>query len=511
MEIKVKQGQKESTINCHQGESLYKALCDHNIFVDAVCAGNGTCGKCKIVSIDNDLPLTAHDKVLLSKEEINHGVRLACQAYPTKNCDIIVNEKPEYQTPSDTDATINNGSQYGIAIDIGTTTIVYRMVNPVTGEPIRKLSEVNHNRMYGADIMRRIDAANRGYLKQMRNQLTDQIRNALKILTTDTEGMPPNGIVIAANMTMVHILMGYSCEGMAGYPFTPVSTDFIVTDTEKLKILSRKIPVTILPSISAFIGGDIVSGIYRTQIVQSHKNSLFLDLGTNGEFVLVNRDGQIFVTSTSAGPAFEGGGISCVTGTIAGAIQSITIKNNCVELETIQNIKPVGFCGTGIVELLYELRKNKIIDETGLLQERYFDTGFPVYSHDSNYITVTQNDIRQIQMAKAAIAAGISVLLNSVGMENEQIEDVYIAGGFGYYRSLYKMIGIGLLRKEWEAKTHIIGNASVLGAAAYLCRQNNQEIEQIRQTAKEIYLSNIPEFTDLYLQNMFLPDIAEND
>lgn len=510
-DIYVNQGNQKTIVQGKEGDSIYKILCDNNLYIDAVCAGDGTCGKCKIKLLEGTLLPSKKDKRLLSEREQQEGICLACQAYPADNCTIQIAEKEQCKTEVQTGHYKRKTENYGIAIDIGTTTVACQIVDIRTGQGLNSATQLNHNRMYGADVMRRIDAANRGTLRQMSIQLREQLRDMLDMLQQKMDEKPPVEIVIVANTTMIHILMNESCEMLGKYPFAPVLTDWIDTDTIELNLTDRHIPITIFPSISAFIGGDILAGLSELNPLALQKSTLFLDLGTNGEIALMDSRGRLFVSSTSVGPAFEGGDISCGTGGVSGAIQKIEINGN-VKYETINEQLPTGICGSGIIELIFEMRKNNLIDETGLLVDAYFENGYQVYQDEEKEIVINQNDIRELQMAKAAIAAGVEVLSEVAEMKAGEIQDVYLAGGFGNYLSIKKAIGIGLLRKEWKSGIHFVGNSALSGAKDYLLHKTDKQIiDRIKGRAKEIYLSNIPQFEKYYLRNMFLPDIDERD
>jgi len=265
-------------------------------------------------------------------------------------------------------------------------------------------------------------------------------------------------IVIAGNTTMLHLLRGYSCEGLGHYPYIPITLDAeIITlnelyDTEYNKTFidsyntlvvtgkscRQDTAVFIMPGISAFVGADIVSGMYSLGFGddKSTSNIFMLDMGTNGEMAFKSGK-HIYVASTAAGPVFEGGGISCGTGSIPGAVSHISVNrdekgNISTQIETINGLAPTGICGTGVLELVSELVRNGIIDKTGLLCEDYFDTGYIFASNKNQEFAMTQNDIRQVQLAKAAIRSGIEIIISqSAGVSIDNIDKVYIAGGFG--------------------------------------------------------------------------------
>lgn len=297
---------------------------------------------------------------------------------------------------------------------------------------------------------------------------------------------------------MVHLFMGYSCEGLGRYPFTPETLDCIQTDALTLNLMNETIPVLITEGISAYVGGDVLAGLASQKILSEKSVSLFLDLGTNAEMALSDGYGKIYVTSAPAGPAFEAANISCGVGSIEGAVSSICIQNGEQKLMTIGGKEPVGFCGSGILEAVYELLKNDLIDETGLLADDYFDKGYPVKS-----LKITQQDIRQIQLAKSAVFSAIHILMEKAGVTPEQVDCVYLAGGFGYHLNVEKAIGIGLLPWAFAGKVKTVGNTSLHGTKELLLgRITEEELWEIKDVREEIYLSNESDFQSIFMENM---------
>lgn len=517
IKIDIDYGVHNDTVYANKGTSIYQILCENGVFIDAICGGNGTCGKCKIKLIQGELDITNKDSMYFSNEDLKEGYRLACMAYPKADCYIKIDEKKQYQGIDLGNNVLEYQNkitgEYGIAIDIGTTTIVYQLTDTKTGHVINQMTEINNNRMYGADVLSRIDAANKGMLPVMCMQLREQLRNGInKLYSKLSTGDDSYKMVIAGNTTMIHILMGYSCEQLGKYPFKPVTTNWIYEDTTSLKLSQMKNPVTILPGLSAFIGGDIIAGLSLVDFGMPGRKEFFLDLGTNGEMVVSDGNGNIFTASASAGPAFEGGNITCGTGSISGAIESCKIENNSVEIKTINNQRPVGICGSGIIEILYELRKNHIVDDTGLLMDEYFEKGYPIYTDNETNINLNQKDIREIQMAKAAIAAGMEILLKHACLEISKFDTIYLAGNFGYHLNLNKAIGIGLLNNAWKTKIKLLGNTSLKGANNYLCGWiDENKVTSIINRAREIYFSNDSDFSDKYMHKMYLENISEFD
>jgi uncharacterized 2Fe-2S/4Fe-4S cluster protein (DUF4445 family) len=370
---------------------------------------------------------------------------------------------------------------------------------------------MNPQRAYGADVISRIKASVDGKGDVLQAVILKALLHGIQEVIKQS-GIAPEAVIqlaIAGNTTMIHLLLGYSCETLGSYPFLPVNNnthrlsfgELFSGDGEPLQSM-KQVPVLILPGVSAFIGGDIVAGLAVCGFHTSESVSLLIDLGTNGELALGNRD-KLLVASTAAGPAFEGGNISCGTGSIPGAVSHVEIEEDNIRYETIASKEPLGICGTGVIELAAELYRNGIIDDTGLLCEKYFSDGYPVEYKGKTAFTFLQKDIRELQLAKAAVRAGIEVLLRHYGITYEQVDRVYLAGGFGYYLDTNKAIRIGLLPEEWKVRITAVGNSSLAGAEqSARSREYVTLIEKLANKAQEVQLSLTPDFNELYLRYM---------
>ncbi len=396
-----------------------------------------------------------------------------------------------------------------VCIDIGTTTVAFALITEKGAQKTYKT--VNPQRRFGHDVLSRIDAANRG----RNDELSSDIRYTL--LTGYREVTKGYGdvkkVVIAGNTTMVYLMMNYSCVSLGRYPFTVENPKTIKTTFDAVtNSSSPKIETVIIGCVSAFTGGDIVSGLYMCGFAESDKINMFIDLGTNAEMAIGDSK-KIMTASAAAGPAFEGGLISCGMGSVDGAVYGVdlgTLNSKTPDLGTLNSgtLKPVlktigskpprGLCGTGILELVFMLFKYGIIDETGLLRDE-FSEGFRLTEN----ITFTQKDIRQVQMAKAAVRAGTEILLARAKISAEDVSTVYLAGGFGHGLSVEKACGIGILPKEFYKKTVTVGNSSLGGCVKYASNADADErIEYIRKISVEEPLARTEEFNGLYLSHM---------
>ena len=370
-----------------------------------------------------------------------------------------------------------------ICIDIGTTTLVFSLIK--NGITAKTLTFPNPQRRFGADVLSRIESASLGRASQIRQAIIFRLIEGVKTLA-DNE---VRDIIISANTTMTYFLMGFDTAELGHYPFNASHTETIKTTFDALAGTNIKLPVTIIGGVSAFVGGDIVSGIYLTDMYKKAENTLLIDLGTNGEMALGSKNG-IISASTAAGPAFEGGGISCGCASVEGAVCQIN------PLKTIGNKPPIGICGSGIIELVAFMLETGIIDETGRLSDEYAQKGYEF----ADGLFFTQNDIRAVQTAKSAILTGIEVLLEK--SETKEISEVYLCGGFGQALNPVSSAKIGLIPDYLIKKVKPVGNSSLGGAIKYSITKDDNALKHIHTISKEIILGNNEYFTQKYIQNM---------
>ena len=410
-----------------------------------------------------------------------------CSKCPNLNCPRRSVSAEKMESVSAHEKVELTNETEALCVDIGTTTIAFERI----GKKQKSLTAVNRQRRFGADVISRIEAANRGHGKELQSIIRFQLSEGISSLYGASE--LPEQLIISANTTMVQLLMGFSCEKMGVYPFEPQNKGYIET---AFKYRSLEIPMKIIPAVSAFVGGDIVSGMYMCDFDLSEKINLFIDLGTNGEMAVGNRE-RIITASTAAGPAFEGGRISCGTGSVDGAVCSIDLKSGAVK--TINDMPPSGICGTGIVELVCGMLGEGIIDKSGLLADKYFSAGYPFAGN----LTFTQRDIREIQTAKAAVRAGVEMLIKNYGCGYEDIDKVYIAGGFGYRLDIESACAIGLIPPRLRDKCTAVGNSSLGGAVKLAARpQDRERLENICALCSELHLALDDEFNKTYIECM---------
>jgi len=528
-------------IEYNGNNSIMDALISSGIYVSAVCGGKGTCGKCKIRVVQGELPVTPEDRKCFSEEELAAGMRLSCKAYPTADVTIALAQTSEeefFVLGSGEQGVQKKGAAKGSAekdaavvcepvgphyfgIDIGTTTLAISLVAQ-DGTVVDTYTSINHQRMFGADVISRIQASNEGHGPELTASIKKDLQaGMLRLLEDYPQVSEITSVVIAGNSTMGHLLMGYSCETLGVVPFTPVNIDKIQIDWETLfgteelekngtaeRVQAMKqVPVIILPGFSTFVGGDIASGLLSVGFDQREKPALFIDLGTNGEMAIGNKD-RILVASTAAGPAFEAGNISCGMGSVAGAICKVELNGDEHIFETLGDKPALGICGTGVIEVPAELLKEGLLDETGLLDEDYFDDGFPMgVTPEGNVIAFEQGDVRQLQLAKAAVRGGVDTLLLRYGVKAQDIETVYLAGGFGVHLNVEKALKIGLMPEELRGRIQAVGNTSLAGAICYGSDgESDEKLSRILNNATEIDLSSDKAFQEYYVDAMMFEE-----
>jgi uncharacterized 2Fe-2S/4Fe-4S cluster protein (DUF4445 family) len=406
------------------------------------------------------------------------------------------------------------GDLYAIAVDIGTTTIVLALVNLQTGVMAGRFSMVNKQREFGADVISRIQRANEGDLPLLSQTVRRQIAGGIASLCQGA-GIDPRRvckIAVAGNTTMLHLLLGLSCNHLGRAPFTPVTLDFVSCGFRELFEGDLSCAVDMLPGISAYVGADIVSGILFSEIYKSPEPAVLMDIGTNGEMALAAA-GKILCTATAAGPAFEGGNIRWGTGSVPGAIASVKYRDGKFETATIEDRPPIGICGSGVVDTVYQGLKNNLILPGGGFNTELSVTGLVLAkTPEGEEIQFCQRDVRELQLAKSAVCSGLETLLHQSGLDCGAVKTLCIAGGFGYNLNFSSGVGIGLIPRGLASKVRLIGNSSLGGAVKYLlCPDYKETLQAILAASKEFDLSVDRYFNEAFVENMEFPQIPETE
>ena len=508
--------------------------------IETPCGGKGTCGKCKVT-----VTKPYHKEVL------------ACQ---TKICDgmeIIVGRKESTGTKEDSMVVLTNGGSISekfnehvnrnvvlqedaanepekvesnagtlAACDIGTTTVVCYLIDKETGQIIAVRSGANPQRSFGADVLSRIDAAARaddndkanGGLQMMQSQIVSLLNGFISEMLMECGRTEVCLFSVAGNTVMCHLLMGISPEKLGRAPFMP--DEYFGREFNPLDIgLENCQTMIIFPAVSGFVGGDITAGVMET--VNCRKLTLYLDIGTNGEMALGKGDRYV-CCATAAGPAFEGAQIEMGMPASRGAVDKVWLEGRRIKYSVIGNDRPVGLCGSGLIDALAVLLKAGIIDENGTIlsgQELpilFRSYVFEVEAEDATQSTesslavhiapgvyITQEDIRKLQLAKGAIAAGIEVLFKEYGCKPCDLDILTFAEGFGNYIDKASAAAIGLFPPELLDRAEEVGNAAGNGAvSAALSQEAWESALDISGKMRYIELASYPHFDEIYVEHM---------
>ena len=463
-------------ITVEEGTDLLQAQIQAGLHPDAPCGGKGTCGKCKVI--------------------INGAEVLACQTPVTGDLRVEIPQAAGNNRiltgGIEVDAQADGENRYALAFDIGTTTVVCYLLDGVTGDLLAQASTVNPQSQYGADVISRIQEV----LDTGTEELKKCIRKALGELAEEAAkkaGISPAQIGTAAivgNTAMHHLLLGIAPRALVTPPYMPEVYEAMEIDPEGILPISGKIRV--LPNIAGFVGGDTVGCMASTRFDKLDKLTLMIDIGTNGEMVLGDKNRRI-ACSTAAGPAFEGAKISCGMRGADGAVDHVRIVDGAPVHHVIGGGEAIGLCGSGLLDLVAVLLDLEIIDESGRLEDKEYRLG-------DTQVVLTQKDVREVQLAKAAIRAGIELLAQQLDVELEDIQQVYLAGAFGNYLDPASACRIGMIPPVLLDRIKPIGNAAGEGAKLSAISRAEFEYAKTLGTGTEfLELASMPDFQDCYV------------
>ena len=416
---------------------------------------------------------------------------------------------------------------YGLAIDIGTTSVVVCLVDLFTNEVLERASSGNAQIKYGADVINRIVfAVRKDNIKLMQQAVIDETINPLIQSIYEKTGINKDNVakvVLSGNTTMSTLFLGVHTDYLRLEPYIPpfLNSPNMMAHSIGLNVNDSAL-VYLAPNVASYVGGDITAGVLSSGIWTSEENALFIDLGTNGEIVFGNKD-FMMCCACSAGPAFEGGGISCGMRASSGAIEKVKIDKETLnpELTIIGDSDPIGICGSGIIDLICQMLLTKVIDRRGKIQRdldnkrirfneheigEYVLAFKEDYEHLENDLVINEIDIDSFIRAKGAIYSGASVLIESLGMDFEVIDKVYIAGGIGNNLDIENSILIGLLPDVDRDKFQYIGNSSLVGSYLTLISDDAKDkLEEIGSQMTYVELSVYPTYMDEFVSACFLP------
>lgn len=594
----------------NQGVTVLQAAIELGVKVEGLCAGRGTCGKCRVIASEGLSTPTAMELKNLTEEELRKGYRLACQAAILSDAVVTVPEESRIaqvnilaegiaqgslsmepwvrryvlHVPA---ATLENqvadlqnvmqvwhehhdgeptftlsalrqlpfalrerdghialvlandqvvyvaagdGPEHilGIAFDIGTTTVVGYLMDLESGERLAVSSLLNPQTKYGADVVSRILFATEkdSGLQILQREIIGALNQIIAQTIRTANVAPENiyGVTVVGNTTMYHLFLGISPAALGRMPYVPAVSAPLCLLAKDLGIaIHPDAHVWVLPNIAGWVGADTVGVILATDLPNHEDIALAIDIGTNGEMVMGSRR-RLIACSTAAGPAFEGAHLSCGMRAADGAIDAISIDGD-VRWHTIGESAPRGICGSGLVDLIAEMLRVGIIDSTGMMQdgqtlrangrshlaERILQNGTqrefllvsPAESAGGRPIKVTQRDVRELQLAKGAIRAGVQILMKELGIGPEDVKRVYLAGAFGNYIRPESALAIGLMPRFPNAKIIPVGNAAGAGARmALLSLSARKRAAQIPAQVEYLELSGRPDFQEEFVTAM---------
>lgn len=505
--------------------------------IEAPCGGKGTCGKCKVTVTKPYYKevLACQTKICDGMEIIVGGGTITGVGTDMNEAKVSASDEMVVLVDRKSDMQENPVSVYGnhlsnagtlAACDIGTTTVVCYLIDKETGQIISTRSGANPQRSFGADVLSRIDAAARtddndkanGGLQMMQSQIVSLLNGFISEMLMECGRTKVCLFSVAGNTVMCHLLMGISPEKLGRAPFMP--DEYFGREFNPLDIgLENCQTMIIFPAVSGFVGGDITAGMMET--VNCRKLTLYLDIGTNGEMALGKGDRYV-CCATAAGPAFEGAQIEMGMPASRGAVDKVWLEGRRIRYSVIGNDRPVGLCGSGLIDALAILLKAGIIDENGtilsgqelpiLFRSYVFEleaedaaqsTETSLAVHIAPGVYITQEDIRKLQLAKGAIAAGIDILFKEYGCKPCDLDILTFAGGFGNYIDKASAAAIGLFPPELLDRAKEVGNAAGNGAvSAALSQEAWESALDISGKMRYIELASYPHFDEIYVEHM---------
>jgi uncharacterized 2Fe-2S/4Fe-4S cluster protein (DUF4445 family) len=544
---------QDVTVSVARGTRLLDAARLAGLAIETPCDGLGNCGKCRAKRHDplrGNLREEPHD--LLSAAEHEAGWILACQTTVLNDAAIevqaslseelsILSEgqaadvaiEPWIKKVADREANrtrvlagdallaSESGDTtallYGLAVDIGTTTLVAALNDLGSGREIAVASSLNPQARHAQDVLSRIKLGSKAEgLRMLHRELIEELNGLIGELRAQT-GIKAEHIyeaVFSGNTTMLHLAAAVNPAGLGKHPYIPAMTGANHIKAADLGLAIAPAGLVYLPPIvSAYVGADITAGVLATRLSNLRGVTLFVDVGTNGEMVLAV-DGRLTATSTAAGPAFEGMNIACGMRAGRGAIERVTFSETGLEIGTIGQAEPVGICGSGLLDAVGEMAAHHALDKRG----RFHANGQPESRPWKEFwdsldgalifrlagpVYLSQKDIRQVQLAKAAIRAGIDLMLKANNLTAAQVDRVLIAGSFGFHLRTRSLIHLGLLPQEFADRVKFVGNTSKTGAQALLLnRRSRDELQRIVSGVRVIELANDPAFERAFIQSL---------
>lgn len=534
-----------------RGRTYLEALRKNGVDIATDCGGNGTCGQCRIRFVSSPPDPTPADRQHIDPSDIVSGCRLACAHLLTGPATIEIGdgrrqERAPHRSVSLGDrhdhlgrrggpaaksktaerdgrtlaggGTKRPASSCGIAIDIGTTTLTAALFDLESREHLHTVAIRNPQRMYGADVISRIAYVRRegeAGLQELHVSVISALNQLIARLgeSVFVSAESIRRAVVVGNPTMLHLFLNVSPVGIDVSPFVPAFSGAVQRSAESLTLgIHPQAVIETLPGVSAYVGADIIAGLLATRFGDCSAKSLFLDVGTNGEIVLCGGD-RLLACSTAAGPAFEGA--SVVQGMLAspGAVETVRVHDGGVTCGVIGDVAAAGICGSGLLSAVSQLLRVGLIDPSGRFRREgsALDARFEGKGRDARFrltdgatpVYLYQQDVREVQLAKAALRAGIDVILSNADISSDDLEEVLVAGAFSSGLMGDDLVETGLLPPVAVPRIHGVGNAAVRGAAHVLLDEAKAATaKELVERVEYVELSVNREFSQLYPRRM---------
>jgi len=548
--VRFQTGQQSATLDVAEGTSLLEASRRSGLAIEAPCNGSGTCGKCRVrIDVpgharleagdgDPHEPLACRAQVLGDlvvdlPERAAAGLRILCEGahsavavapHIRKVWDPEGNRTGIYAGEEllDMESGDTSRANFGLVVDLGTTTLVASLVDLGDGTERLSRSALNPQTRHGQDVLSRIQLGSTPEgLDLLQGELMRELNGLVASLCAGA-GVTSARIheaVLSGNTAMLHLAVGADPRSLGKYPYIPALKGGENLDAAAIGLaIARKGRVYLPPILSAYVGADIVSGLLATRLHEQPGVVLFVDIGTNGEMVLAV-DGQLTATSTAAGPAFEGMNIACGMRASEGAVEVFAVEDQGIRVETIGSAAPVGLCGSGLLDLVGELARSGSLDRNGrfnrqppnpvLGQRLDLREGKAVF-RVAGPVFLTQKDVRQVQLAKGAVRAGIELLLGAHGLEPTDVDRVLIAGSFGYHLRTLSLVNLGLLPEAFADKVAFVGNTSQSGGRAFLVNApSRRAMAEVAGRVRVLELANDPAFEQTFIAALAFPQLTQ--
>ncbi len=453
-------------LNVPSGKLLSEFLIDNGFAVVHTCGGRGVCGKCKV--------RVNGESVLSCKYVINNDITVELPLYS------------EVESVTGVEKSKRYSQNMCYALDVGTTTLALALVSLDNKEVVDVAACTNPQVKFGGDVISRIDYCRQNDVDDLQKSVVEGINKLINRLGN----VWCDQMLVSGNTTMLHVLFGKNPTSMGVAPYTPEFLDSKIIKGNDI-VVNCVNTIKSIPCISSFVGADLVAGLNLVDKPTDGKYNLLVDLGTNAEIVLFSKD-KVLCTSAAAGPCFEGANISCGIGAIDGAVKSFELKGSAPAFTTVSDQRAVGICGTGLVDIVSELRKNNIIDESGYMDCEVYNITDDVF--------INQQDIRQYQLAKSAVCSAVITLMNMQKLSFSEIDKLYISGGFSGGLNIQNAVETGLLPSKLKEKAVPLNNSSLLGTVKYALEGNN--LLELISNAHYVDLATNSEFSELFISNL---------